>query len=340
MADQRIPAITLGQISVPVLGDKMEIVKVSDTTDHVSGSSYWIALERLLGLSNHVVQGRLSLESGVAISTSDQSAKSHVYWVPYGGNLISIFDGTRWVMVAVASQFDLTLSSLTSGKNYDLFGYISAGAFKLDLGPQWNTGGGSDVARGTGAGSTELQLKDGVWTNKVSVTTSIAGDTVAANTGRLLGTLRTTNTTTTESSKAKRFLDNVYNQVGHIGFFQTTSSHTYNSATARYFNNSSANKLEVVCALPKVAHLEIGADLTPDVTAGQPHIFAALDWTSGGSYDYSNFINGTGVGARYLLNQNFVAVPVGYHYVAIIEAEEAAAVSTFAMGQVITNWQM
>ena len=48
------------------------------------------------GVSPAICQGRLTLESGVPISTSDQTAKTEVYLTPYNGNWIGIYDGADW----------------------------------------------------------------------------------------------------------------------------------------------------------------------------------------------------------------------------------------------------
>ena len=74
--------------------------------------------------------GRLTLESGVPVSTTDQTAKTSVYYTPYLHNLISLWDGTNWVPTEF-SETTLALGTLTSGLPYDVFGYLSAGALVL-----------------------------------------------------------------------------------------------------------------------------------------------------------------------------------------------------------------
>ena len=45
--------------------------------------------------------GRLTLESGVPVSTSDQTAKTTVYYTPYVHNVINLWDGADWVPTSV-----------------------------------------------------------------------------------------------------------------------------------------------------------------------------------------------------------------------------------------------
>lgn len=66
--------------------------------------------------------GRLTLQSGTPITTSDVTAAATVYFTPWRGNVLSLFDGTDWQPYTF-SELSLTLSGLTSGKNYDVYAY-------------------------------------------------------------------------------------------------------------------------------------------------------------------------------------------------------------------------
>ena len=48
-----------------------------------------------------VCDGRLTLESGTAVPTSDQSAKTTVYLTPYQGNEIGLYDQGMWELAAL-----------------------------------------------------------------------------------------------------------------------------------------------------------------------------------------------------------------------------------------------
>jgi hypothetical protein len=77
-----------------------------------------------------ICQGRLTLESGVAVSTTDQLAKTTLYWEPYNGNLMSLYNGSAWILRAF-EQISLSLSGYTADSNYDIFGYDNAGTAAL-----------------------------------------------------------------------------------------------------------------------------------------------------------------------------------------------------------------
>lgn len=83
------------------------------------------------GVLSDVCQGRLTLESGVAVSTSDQQAKSTLYFTPYRGNVIWLYDGTSGAGYPF-SQLSLSLSGYDRHRLYDIFCYLNAGTPALE----------------------------------------------------------------------------------------------------------------------------------------------------------------------------------------------------------------
>lgn len=174
--------------------------------------------------------GRLTLESGVPVSTTDQTGKTTIYWTPYKGARIAIYDGsTTWAALAF-SETSLALGTLTSGKNYDVFGYSVAGTLALELSAAWT----NDTTR-----ANALALQDGVLVKS------------GTPTRRYLGTFRTTSTTTTERSAAKAFLWNYYNRTrwGLRNATETADSWNYTTATFRQANANAANQLAYVAGV-------------------------------------------------------------------------------------------
>lgn len=180
-----------------------------------------------------IVQGRLTAVSGSPVPTTDTATVSTLYFSPYKGNVVTVYNGSLWVPYTF-SELSLTLSGLTSGKNYDVFAYVNGGALTFDLGPAWST----DTSRGTGAGTTELQLVSGVWTNKVALTTLIRSHSVSANQGVYIGTIRTISTSATTDSLYQRYVYNAYNRVGRKMYTVYSSAHTYTTASWRAWNSN------------------------------------------------------------------------------------------------------
>jgi hypothetical protein len=181
-----------------------------------------------------ICQGRLTLESGVPISTTDQTAKTNVYFTPYFGNCIGIFDGTSWTL-RTFSELTLALGTITSGMPYDVFIYDNSGTLTLEL-LAWTNG----TTR-----ATALALQDGIYCK------------TGALTRRYLGTFYTTATTTTEDSQAKRFLWNLYNQVPRtLLTTDSTDSWTYASTTYQEARGQTTNRVQIVTGLA-VSRLEL-----------------------------------------------------------------------------------
>lgn len=217
--------------------------------------------------------GRLTLTSAKPIMVADAVAQGTIYYAPLSGRgvAVSVYNGTS----VIAHQFtssdtdnvglSLALDSNAahtnyhqSGKIFDLFIYWSGSACVLATGPAWS----SDTARGTGAGTTELQMFKGIWTNKNSITLRFgvnSGDTtsIAANQATYVGSaLMTANGQTGIALRPTRAnggtnnvlgLYNAYNRRITSAICQDLVSpngySSYNSATVRSFNNSSSNAI-------------------------------------------------------------------------------------------------
>ena len=218
MADTKISDLT--EITDPVLDDIVVGVDVSEAANRK------FTLSRLLGLVGFTPGGRLTLTSGTPVTTADVTGASTLYYTPYLHNLIRIWDGTRY-LVLTFTEVSLALSGLTSGKPYDVFGYVNAGALALEL-LAWT----NDTTRATG-----LTRTDGILHK--------TGD----QTRMFLGTLYTTGTTTTEDSAAKRLLWNAFNQRPRPmrNATETADNWSVNTASAyRQANANAANQLEFI----------------------------------------------------------------------------------------------
>lgn len=215
----------------------------SSTTTNLTG---WLFANNstVAGYAANVpMSGRLTLTTGVPVTTSDVTGSSSVFFTPYNGNLVTIWNGTMWVPY-VFSQIGRTLTGLTSGKNYDVYGYVNSGSFTLDY-VAWT----NDTDR-----AISIEWLHGIQTNASQITGVISGNVVSANQAILLGTIRTTSTTTTEDSVTKRFVSNALNPVPKLlARSDYVNSHTYSSTTIRGWNNGSGATLEWVSTFPSRA---------------------------------------------------------------------------------------
>ncbi len=195
------------------------------------------ALAEFIGTNSGVCDFRLTLTSGTAVTSGDVTGATSIYFTPFKGNQIAVFNGGLWRLCR-SGEMTFALGTLASGTNYDLFVWNNAGTLTLSRGPAWT----SNTARGSGAGTTELTLQDGVEVNAVAISGG-----PGAKEGRWVGTFRTTSTTTTEDSRLKRFVYNGYNQImRELVVIDTTDSWSYTTNTIRQANGSAANLVEFV----------------------------------------------------------------------------------------------
>jgi hypothetical protein len=263
------------------------------------------------GAVQGIVQGRLTTETGVAVSTSDRTAQSTIYFTPFRGNQVALYGGSSWALYTFTER-SLALTSLTSGKNYDVFLYNNAGTLTLELSAAWT----NDTTR-----ADALALQDGVYVKS------------ADHTRLYLGTIRTTGTTTTEDSGGgstsqvggKRFVWNFYNQVSRtLALIDTTDTWSYTTGTWRQANNAAGNKVEVVIGLtysPLVEIRMLGGIQVQSNGSALTHAAQAVgvDSTTAPSGHYTEVYN-HGDTMNLPLSGEYRGMPgSGYHYFAWIE---------------------
>jgi hypothetical protein len=153
------------------------------TTDPVNSSS---------PTPSFTPQGRLTLASGSPVMTSDQTAATTIYYTPYVGNQVPVWDGTQFNALTFTELSNITTNSssgnagpaaVTTNSNYDLFVWSNGGNATLTRGPAWTTSA-APANRGTGVGTTELTRIKGVWVNARAITNG-----PAANMGTYVGTV-------------------------------------------------------------------------------------------------------------------------------------------------------
>ena len=170
-------------------------------------------------------EGRLTLTSGTPVTTTDVTAATTVYFTPFRGNQVAVYNGTRWE-VRSFSELSLSLASDTANLPYDVFLDYNSGTPQLAK-LAWS----SATAR-----ATALALQDGILV--------LSG----TPTKRFLGTYCITGTTgQTEDSIANRFLWNYYNRTSRfMRAVDTTDTWTYSTAAYRQANAAAANQLNMV----------------------------------------------------------------------------------------------
>ena len=207
------------------------------------------------GLLNVMVTpgGRLTLSSATPVMTSDVSNSTSIYYTPYVHDKIQIYDGTNWTVTTFTELTNTTTdntknpAAVGANSNYDLFVWNDSGTLRLGRGPAWS----SDTARGTGAGTTELERVNGIWVNKIAITNG-----PAAQRGTYVGTVRSNGSSQIDCIFGGLAVGgtagivgvwNMYNRVPWRAFVgDTTDSWSYTTTTIRPANNSAKMRVSYV----------------------------------------------------------------------------------------------
>jgi hypothetical protein len=287
MADTKISALT--SLSVPALDDVLAAVDVSGGPDSVK-----LLVNYLIAMGGTPPGGRLTVSTGVPVTTSDVTGAGTLYYAPYLNNRICIYDGTRWRLYNF-SQISLSLT-ITSGSNYDVFVYDNSGTLTLELSNAWTNATTRADA---------LTTQDGVVVKS------------GATTRLWLGAIRASGSNITEDSKAKRFVANAYNKVQRrLYVTDTTASWTY-SGGIRQANANSANKVEVLSLTGNLApsFLDLFLGCTA-VTGGASYGSVGIGEDSTSAYaptDYIGVQAGQSSAASAIWAKIAIQAPLGYH---------------------------
>lgn len=256
-----------------------------------------VALETAIGSEGPcgLCEGRLTLLTNVPVTLADQTAKTSVFFTPFKGNRIALYDGTGWV-THVFTQKALDVPATTSTP-FDVFAYSSSGAVTLEA-LSWT----NDTTR-----ATALTYQDGVEV-KTGVTTR-----------RYLGTCRTTGVSgQTEDSVANRLVWNRYNQVYRRLLKADATGHDYNVATWRAWNNDASILTGFVMGLAEdILLANVTAYVSRDAANdGHPAVQVYLNGAGSGNYIVINLAD------AYVIRQTLTDIVdprVGYNYLNVYQ---------------------
>jgi hypothetical protein len=249
--------------------------------------------------------GRLTLESGVPVSSTDQTAKTTIYYTPYNGSVISIYNGTSWGSYSF-SELSLTTSGLAANSNYDIFAYVSGSTVTLEYSAAWT----NDTTR-----SSALSLLNGVYVKS------------SDNTRRYLGSIRSNASTQFTDSQANRLVWNFNNRVLRcMSVIAYTGSHTYNGGAREWNGGTSVTRLYFITGISGDTFLANGSY---SITSGG---FSCNAWF-GVDSTTTQFGNSTTDDRAAVFTRRAMTsigqVNFGYHYLTAIQSTESAGTSTY-----------
>lgn len=279
-------------------------------------------------------QGRVTLTSGTPVMTATTSGQTTVYYTPYVGDLVPLYDGTNVVPTVFAelsqATTDATKSPAAVAANsvYDIFVWDDGGTIRATRGPPWT----NDTTRSAGTGIVRIK---GILLNDVAITNG-----PAANRGTYVGSIRSNSSSQIDyifggigaGGVAGNFsVYNAYNQVTVTTFVgDSTDSWTYNVAnTWRSANASAGNRVSFLRGLNEDSVLATYVQMVrPDgntVSAG----IGADSTTAPTGIRGSSFFS---AGNLFVINNNasYAGTPgFGYRFVQAIEAQNNTTSTTY-----------
>jgi hypothetical protein len=241
--------------------DYTNAIEYRCTTTGNAATAVWTALNASSAIPTVIApQGYLTATSGTPIITSDVVAGTAVYYTPFVGNLVPIYNGSSMIPTTF-TELTLTLvAQHLASQIYDVFVFSDDGVPTLVTGPAWTTPTAGSGARGTGSSTTELTRLNGYWVNAVQISARNGSTTytIAANQATYVGSIfmdGTNGQLTCHRSwgqSRKWGIWNAYNrQPLYLKAGDSTASWNYNTATIRASNNAAANSLTVFSGLPE-----------------------------------------------------------------------------------------
>lgn len=254
---------------------------------------------------------RLTLTTGVAVTTSDVIGAGTLYLTPFLGNIVSIWDGTQWIERELTAEISLALSSLTSGKSYDVWVNWTGSELALTLSAAWT----NDTTR-----ADAVATRDGARVKS------------ADHTYRLVGTIRTTGTTTTEDSDANRYVLNENWQVPRrLKKTEATASWSTNAMAWESLNGSTANRVNFLTDGRRPVSLRHYAHTISDNSARGRFNGVGLDRTNGND-GRAGYVGSSSTGAVQMTAEYDGSPTEGFHFLQLVQAADSTSVTWYGTG--------
>jgi hypothetical protein len=295
-----------------------EIARVTDYVDDVT-AAWGNGLAEAIA-KRPILPGRLTLQTGVAVPTSDQTAKTTLYYTltQTTGSILPLYSGAYWQGHAVSADLSISLAGLSASTVYDVFVYDNAGTPTLEL-LAW----ASSTARATGLG-----VQNGMLVKAGAATRLYLGTILADVAGGAC-----------TDGINRRGVWNQYNQAHRwVQCYNSTGSWTYATAAWRELNGGTGMvRGEFVIGRREGSILNLIAPHW-DVTSGQvAQLEVVLNAVTGASATRLNFWITSYQTKRYEItdidNAAVYIPPMGYNYLSMVEWASGGTTPAFTGGQ-------
>ena len=257
---------------------------------------------------------RLTLTSGLAVTTADVTGASTIYLTPYKGKSVSLYTGSAWVVYTVA-ELSIATSGGTASKPHDVFLDENGGTPALAILTWTNT-----TTR-----ATALTVQDGVLVK--------TGDTSQ----RYMGTVYLDSSKNCSDAAEYRYVWNYYNRVARqmSNGRETTDTWTYTTSTWRQmYGGTNSNQLNFVVGVSEDEVTAINQQMTYNSTTGSLRRCAiGLDSTTAFAQTCLPGVAVSQVGSTYWVGMvsTYSGLPgIGLHVIYPIELSSAVGSSIWA----------
>lgn len=263
---------------------------------------------------------RISVVSGVPVTSGDLTSRTTLFLVPYNGNTISLYDGSSWGLFTTSgTNVSISTAALASGNIYDVYCYANAGVPTLEFSTAW-TGGITSRADA-------IQFVNGVPLKSGALSRRFVGTVWARQSGII------------DDGRQYRGVWNWDNRVTRPMDFQETTAHTYNvsgALNARPWptagTGNSGNAIYWIQGIGGIA-ANFSAQTSFRRSTGATTTFAILNLRTNGNADPWNFIQSTlSTTLDYKMTAGAIQSQLGLNWV---YAEETASASGAFTGDFI-----
>jgi len=287
--------------------------------------------------------GRLTLSTGVPVMTSTVSGATTVYYTPYKGQVVPIYDGSRFACINVGGELsqattDATKSpaAVAASSCYDVFVWLDGSTPRATRGPAWTNA----TTRSAG---TALSRVNGILTNNAAITNG-----PSQNLGTYVGSICSNGSSTIDyifgasasgGTAGSHNVWNMYNRVRTVStVIDSGIAYTYTSSTVRQARASAGNQITIVVGLNEesvdVAYNVVGKMVTVNNAGLQAGI--GLDSTSAYAACNGQLFQMTGLTTVALQNSATTACSVypglGQHFFSALENSDGTNANTFDQG--------
>lgn len=263
------------------------------------------------GADKYPMEARLTLETGVAVSTTNQSAKGTLYLTKYMGDQVAVYDGvSAWSTIALGADISLSLAGLTASRPHDIWVYSNSGTLTLEA-TAWT----NDTTR-----ATALAMQNGIYVK--------TGDA----TRRYVGTIYVNASNQCNATTSLRQVWNYYNRIErHLSCVDTTDSWTYTTTTWRSANNNTTDGVGRVSVVIGVVEDAIDATcygIAVNSSNVRASVGVGINSTSANSAQYYGSHVPTATSGN--LSANFKGyLSAGYNYIQRLEISGAGSTTTW-----------